>query len=225
VRETIINSVRIVNTDLALVLLAGVCSIRIFSGVMTVVSLAGLLISLLVGIIVYGRIVARVKGGRNPPSNTILKDYWLNYVVVVVVLALPALLFGQLAKLVSFSLESFILAKEGLNALVHMATIYVLPIVFIKNQNLVAILAGIAYLLQNIKGSLAILVLVAIMFAFNMVVMLGLIKVWSPEEGILSLVPFMVVVNVVFTYLAFMVFAAATVMLIKPRSELAGNGA
>jgi hypothetical protein len=146
VRETIINSVRIVNADIALVLLVGICGIRIFGGVMTVVSLVGLLMALLVGIVVYGRIVARAQGKGNPPNKEVLKDYWFNYIVVVVVLSVPVLLFNYLAKLASFSPESFVLAKEGVTALVQLATVYVLPIVFLKNENIIAILAGISYL-------------------------------------------------------------------------------
>jgi hypothetical protein len=225
VRKTIINSVRIVNADIALVLLAGVCGIRIFGGVMTVVSLVGLMISLLVGIIVYGRIAARAQGKRNPPNNKILKGCSLNYVVVVVVLSVPLLLFDYLAKLASFSPESFILAKEGVNALVHMVTIYVLPIVFLKNENLIAILAGIAYLFRNFTESLSIVFLVAAMFLLNIAVSLNMVKAWSPELNILSLAPVMVLVNVVATYLVFLIFAAATVVLLRPKPEVAGNGA
>ena len=192
---------------------------------MTVVSLVGLLISLLVGIVVYGRIVARAQGRRNPPNNEVLKDNWLNYIVVVVVLALPVLLFNYLAKLAPFSIESFILAKEGLNALVHMATIYVLPIVFIKNENLVAILAGVAYLFRNFTESLTIILLVAVMFSLNIAVTLSITKAWSPEVDMLSLAPVMVLVNIVATYFVFLIFAAATVVLLQSKREVAGSGA
>lgn len=192
---------------------------------MTVVSLVGLLISLLVGIVVYGRIVARAQGRRNPPNNEVLKDNWLNYIVVVVVLALPVLLINYLAKLAPFSIESFILAKEGLNALVHMATIYVLPIVFIKNENLVAILAGVAYLFRNFTESLTIILLVAVMFSLNIAVTLSITKAWSPEVDMLSLAPVMVLVNIVATYFVFLIFAAATVVLLQSKREVAGSGA
>jgi hypothetical protein len=192
---------------------------------MTVVSLVGFLISLLVGIVVYGRIVARVQGRRNPPNNEVLKNNWRNYVVVVVALAVPVLLFNYLAKLASISPESFILAKEGLNALVHMATIYVLPIVFIKNENLVAILAGIAYLFRNFTESLAIILLVAVMFLLNIAFSLSLIKSLSSELDIISLAPVMVLVNVVATYFVFLIFTAATVVLLQTKPGFAGNGA
>ena len=192
---------------------------------MTVVSLVGLLISLLVGIIVYGRIVARVQGRRNPPSNEVLKDNWLNYLVVVVVLAVPVLLFNYLAKLAPFSPELFILAKEGLNALVHMATIYVLPIVFIKSENLVAILAGIAYLVRNFTQSLAIILLVAVIFSLKIAVSLSIIKSWSPGSDIFYLAPVMVLANIVATYFVFLIFTAATVVLLQPKPGVVGNGA
>ncbi len=192
---------------------------------MTVVSLVGLLIALLVGIVVYGRIVARAQGKGNPPNKEVLKDYWFNYIVVVVVLSVPVLLFNYLAKLASFSPESFFLAKEGVNALVHLATVYVLPIVFLKNENIIAILAGISYLFRHFTESLSIVLLVLAMFSLNIVVSLSMVKAWALESNILSLASVMVLVNVVATYFVFLIFAAATVVLLKPKSEVAGNGA
>ena len=216
----IVKSSKIVNADIALVLLSGICSIRIFSGVMTFVSFAGLVISFLVGIIVYGRIVARVRGVEHPPGKVIIRENLFNYLLVVILLALPVLLFSQLAKMAAVSPKSYILAKDGVNALIHIATIYALPIVFIKRQNIIAIFAGISYFFQNLKSSLGIIALVVVMFALNAAIMFWSIIVFSPQASMLGFVPLMLLVNVIFAYLDFMIFAAATTVLIAPRNEV-----
>ena len=206
-------------------LLAGLCSIRIGSGFMTYVSLAALIIMFFITIVVYGRIVEKIRGDAAPAAAKLIRDNWFNYIVVAVVLASPVLLFKQIADLGIISPKSFILAKESLNAVVHMATIYVLPIVFIKKQHVVAIFSGIAYLSKTLKGSFPIILLVAVMFIFKATVVLSSIHILPPEASMLSLVPYTLVVNVIFTYLAFVVFAAAATFLIEHSVELSRNGA
>ncbi|MET0014789.1 MAG: hypothetical protein ABW088_14155 [Sedimenticola sp.] len=218
-KETIINSTRIVNANLLLVIMAGMSSIRIYSGVMTIISIIGLLVSFLIGIVVYGRIVARIKGESPSPVKILIKDHWLNYMLVGIVLAIPTLLFSQLPMSDSLSVESMILTKEGLNSIVHMVTIYVLPIVFIKKENLVAIMSGVLLLFQNLKGSLHVIALVALISFVNITLSMLLFKMILPGSNVYSLIPIMVLVNIVFTYLSFMIFAAATVNLIKPNAN------
>jgi hypothetical protein len=63
------------------------------------------------------------------------------------------------------------------------------------------------------------------MFSLNIAVSLSMVKAWALESNILSLASVMVLVNVVATYFVFLIFAAATVVLLQPKSEVAGNGA
>ncbi|MCZ6731891.1 MAG: hypothetical protein O7B27_04965 [Gammaproteobacteria bacterium] len=224
-KEIITNSSRIVNANIGLVLLVGVCNIRILSGVMTYVSAVGLAVSIVLGIVVYGRIIARIEGESCLRSIDIVKENWLNYILVVVLLAAPVLLFSQVVKLFLISSQYFFLAKEGLAALINMATIYVLPIVFIKKQNVVAIFAGIAYFIQNLKRSLPIVGLVAFMYIINIAAAFGFISLMQPAGDILSIVPVMVVFNTFVTYLSFMIFAAASLVLTEKPVVSVENGA
>ncbi|MFV2058659.1 MAG: hypothetical protein ACC707_19525 [Thiohalomonadales bacterium] len=224
-RQIIIDSIRVVNGELALVILAGLCGIRIVTGFMTYVSLATLIVMFFISIVVYGRIVAKIRGDAAPLATELIRDNWFNYLLVAFVLALPVMLFKQIANLGLISPVSFILAKESLDAVVHMAAIYVLPIVFIKKQHVVAIFSGIAYLSGTLKRSFPILLLVAVLFIFKATVVLSSIHILPPEAGMLSLIPYMLVVNVIFTYLAFIVFAVASAFLVKRSVEFSENGA
>jgi len=192
---------------------------------MTYVSLAALIVMFFIAIVVYGRLVAKIRGDAAPTAAKLIRDNWFNYIVVAVVLALPVLLFKQIADLGIISPKLFILAKESLNAVVYMATIYVLPIVFIKKQHIIAIFSGIAYLSKTLMRSFPIILLVAVMFIFKATVVLSSIHILPSQASMLSLVPYMLVINVIFTYLAFIVFAAAATFLIERSVELSRSGA
>ncbi len=77
----------------------------------------------------------------------------------------------------------------------------------------------------TLKRSFPILLLVAVLFIFKATVVLSSIRILPPEAGMLSLIPYMLVVNVIFTYLAFIVFAAASAFLVKRSVEFSENGA
>lgn len=218
-KEIIIQSSRTVNADIILVLMVGVCNIRIFSEVMTWFSIVGIVISVVIGIVVFGRITARVRGIDCLPSGIILKEYWLNYLLVTFVLAIPAILFSQIAKLFTFSPTSFLLTKEGLEVLVQIVTIYVLPIVFLKNESVIAIITGVIYFFKRIKKSLPIIGIVAVIFVINIAVLLRAIDVMPIEPNMQTLVPIMVIINVIFSYLAFLAFAAAAIVLAEGDSS------
>lgn len=218
-KDTLHNAIRLVNAEMRLVLLVGVCSIRIPSDLYTTISLVGAVIGLIMTIIVYGRLVARAKGVVIPVASRILKDNWLNFLVVAIVLAAPALFYGLLVKQLLLSRGVALFTQEALYALTLFLTMYVLPIVFIKHENVIAIVAGITYLWSHLKDSLAVSALVALMVTLHSVVTLLVVMTWSPSADIDSYIPVLILGNIVMNYLEFVVFAAATIVLLKPGTE------
>ncbi len=63
------------------------------------------------------------------------------------------------------------------------------------------------------------------MFIFKATVVLSSTHILPPEADMLSLIPYMLVINVIYTYLAFIVFTAAAVFLAKYRVDFSENGA
>jgi len=144
-KDLLPKSAQILNSNIVLVLLVGICNIQILSGVMTYISLLGVILSFLLGIIVYGRVVAQIQGLSVIPALEILKTNWLNYIIVVILLGLPIFLYASLSKLFPMSIELSIYGKEGVKMLVNILALYVLPIVFIKRQHLLAIMGGVVF--------------------------------------------------------------------------------
>ena len=224
-KELLSKSTQILNTNIVLVLLVGICNIQILSGVMTYISLLGVILSFLLGIIVYGRVVAQIQGSAALPALEILKANWLNYIIVVILLGLPIFMYAQLSKLFPMPIELSIYGKESIKTLINILAIYVLPIVFIKRQHLLAIMAGVVFFIQNLKKSAPIIFLVVCMFFINSVAMSWLIQQSQPSLSMATILPVMAFVNIAVTYLSFLVFTAASVVLIPRSPKEANNGA
>ena len=224
-KELLSKSSQILNTNIIFVLLVGIFNIQIYSGVMTYISFLGIVLSFLLGVIVYGRVVSQIQGGAVLPAVEILKVNWLNYIIVVILLGLPIFLYAQLSKLFPLPIEFSIYGKEGVRALINILAIYVLPIVFIKRQHVLAVMAGIVFFFQNLKKSVPIISLVLCVFFINSAAISWLIEQAQPALSIGTLLPVMAFVNIAATYLSFLVFTAASVVLIPRPLEEANNGA
>lgn len=224
-KELLSKSVEILNANIVLVLLVGILNIQIFSGVMTYISALGIILSFILGIIIYGRLIAQIQGGSTLPAIEILKAHWLNYIIVVILLGLPIFLYAQLSKLFPMPIELSIYGKEGVRTLINILAIYVLPIVFIKRQHLLAVMAGVVFFIQNLKKSVPIIILVICMFFINAAAMYWLIHQSQPAPSMATILPVMAFVNVAVTYLSFLVFTAASLALIPRSLEEVNNGA
>ena len=219
-KELLSKSIQILNTNVLLVLFIGICNIQILSGVLTYISLLGLVVSFVLSIIVYGRLVANIQGNTDIPAKLIFKENWLNYIVAIILLGIPILLFSQLVKVLSTSAEILVFGKEGFRMLVNILAIYVLPIVFIKKQHVLAIMAGIIFFFQNFKKSIPLIMLAVFMFIIHATTM-WLVVTWQLQlnQNIHALIPVMVLVNIAVTYLSFLVFTTACLILIPSPLE------
>ena len=225
VKETFKSASRNVNSNIVLVILVGAFSVQILSGIMTYISLIGLIAAFIIEIIIYGRIIAEIKGQESPSSLSILKDNWINYIVVTVLLVTPVLLFKQLEHLLPISSVYTLLVREGLSALILMATIYVFPIVFLKQEHVIAVFAGISYLIRNLIGSLPIILLVACVFVLKVSTIFMVLSVYKHTENLTFAIPFGVVSSIIGTYLAFLIFSAASTVLVQTKPNGILNGA
>jgi len=219
-KELLSKSIQILNTNALLVLLIGICNIQILSGVLTYVSLLGLAVSFVLSIVVYGRLVAIVQGNTAIPTKLIIKENWSNYIIAIIILGTPILLFSQLIKLHSTSAELLVFSKEGIRMLVNILAIYVLPIVFIKKQHFLAIIAGIIFFVHNFKKSIPLIMLAIFMFIIQATAMWWVVtQQLQLNQNIHVLIPVVVLVNIAVTYISFLVFTAASVILLPSTFE------
>lgn len=129
--DSFVKSARLVNKYILLVVLIGVFHVSFFGGPMVYVSIVGLIVASLLGVIVGGKIVGNLEN-QEEKSWVILRENWLNYLVVLLVLGVPTLFLNQTAGFVPVSLEVFIAINGVIKAIVWLISMYVLPIVFIR---------------------------------------------------------------------------------------------
>jgi len=99
----VVNATRAVNPDMPLIVLAGLLAVRFVPGDVEWLHLAGRAVSLMVRIVVFGPVTARVSGMQHRPAIGILKNYGPNYLLVLILLFVPVFVFEQMLKLVSLS--------------------------------------------------------------------------------------------------------------------------
>ena len=217
----ILQSGKDVNKNIIMILVVGICDLRFFVGVMPLITLVGLIISVVASIVVHGKITAMITG-MDGSNSRILKENWLNYLIVTFVIAIPMMVFGLIEKLTNPSLTSVSLIKEVFEAIVLVVTIYALPIVFLKKQNVKAIILGIKFLLRNLKTSIPIATVTGIIFLIHTALLPQIIDIFQIKKGLWFLLPTMFV-NILVAYFSFFIFAMATRTYVMQRHETFGS--
>jgi hypothetical protein len=129
------------------------------------INLILLLINLPLTVIVYGRIVEIVTNTDRKAAIDILADNWWNYIVTLGLLMIPVLpielLSGKYLTIVDFVQLKII--KILLGVVIGGATLYVMPLVFLRKEIFSSITFGISKLINNPRKSIPLLLIVALM--------------------------------------------------------------
>ena len=202
---------RAVNQNLWLVTVVAVGNMAIAGGFWTYISLAGFVAAFLARIVLLGRIAGSLQDIKLGPASDLLKQYWLNYFVVMTLLALPV----WLASFVSESLQVGWTGRalvEVARSLIGVLTIFVLPIVFLRRVGPVAIPAGLVYLLRTWPAGVSVSAITLLAFA------IGTVRLPILMLGGTLIAPAAVLVSIVVTYLLTIAFAAGCQILIQAKS-------
>ena len=197
----------IINDNFIILLILALCGIQIKSGAFLYISLITLPLLIVIQIIAYGRFIEVIKGEQISSNILILKENWLNYLVVNIILFIPLLVFSLLPLR---GWTSYI-AQRIFGALINILTIYVLPLVYIKKENIVAIVGGILFMLRSLQYSLP---LAAIVFFMFLIEVLFKITFYKFIHGIILFAVIAFPLNIIFYYLSFTVFNMASMVLI-----------
>ncbi|WP_316368943.1 hypothetical protein [Candidatus Thiodiazotropha sp. CDECU1] len=217
--ELISRSIRIVNEQISLLLLSGVIGIQFYYGAFAYISVVGMLASIVIGIIIYGQITIKVRGEEVLPAKEILKRNWVNYIVVMLIIGVSTLAIIQVIKILSTSAVFLALSQSAIKTLMSIITIYVLPIVFLKKEHMLAIVTGLVFLFQNIRKSIPLILLAGLIFIVEILLGQILVQQGQQSTNVYSLVPTLIVINIVVTYISFLIYTAATLVLI-PNSNV-----
>jgi len=178
----------------------------------------GLFISYILEIILLGKLTYSITSSTLPSNTSILKEKWANYLIVTILVILPSFLIAHLASLLSFSPYSIPFIEIGISFLMAALTIYVLPIAFLKNENIKAILVGVYYLFTNFTFSKPILFMLLAALFIKLIPVLIIMS--FPFMGIYGIIPTMIASNIVATYIFILIFSAATITLVQNNNEI-----
>jgi len=212
------HAARIVNANIALVVLIGLLTSVNSSQVGVYGLLASIAALFILRLVAYGNVAELASGQPSSGAIVHIKRNWLNYLIVVVLLGLPVLLFKQLSGKFHFSYNVLLAGNAVLPVLIEIVTLYVLPVVFLKRMGPFSILAGISFLFSHYRQSALPLLLL-----FGMLVAKATITYAAVQEPIgTGFMAVAVAYNVVIAYLGFIVFAAAASILAGRQPQATG---
>ena len=105
--------------------------------------------------LIYGKYAETLKNNPRVPYGDILRKYWLDFILVNLVIGSPLLVTAFL----SIFLPVFEVVEAVMLLLIVASTIYVTPLVFMSNRSLSCIPLGIKCLLGNFRFSSPLVVL------------------------------------------------------------------
>ena len=192
-------------------ILIGALSIEMYPGFLYNFTYLGLFLSYAIELILLGKLSYFIVSKTSPSKITIIKEKWTNFLIITLILAAPVFIVGWLGSLASINPYTVITLKITISLLISAIAIYALPIAFIKNENLKAILVSVYYLFTNINHSkpLLFMLLAAVIIGF---IPIALIMSF-PTLGIYGIIPTMIASNIVATYIYALIFCAATLSL------------
>ncbi len=168
-------------------------------------------------IVLYGRIVASVLPGQSSDRWAILQKYGLCYLVAMLAIGTPELLFKVLARQSNMAGSTFWAISGSIHAAMSLLTIYSLPIVFLKRAHVPAVLAGVGFLMAHIWQSRWILGVVVLALVIHGG---GVIAIWKwPSAQTYILVTSIGVLTAILHSVSFL---SATRVLLGVPSERSG---
>jgi hypothetical protein len=203
-----------------LVIVVGILNVYAFIGAHIYLSIVGILFSSFAVIVINGKITQTILKKQQYSTLQIVNNNWINYLIVVIALATPVFVINYLLRLIPLSsAEQYVFLKETAKAFMWAISIYVLPIVFLKRLGFISVVMGISYFFSAIKQSMQVMPFVLAMFVLSVGSHLWLIEKFKDNSQILNFMPALAIVNVASTYLSFIVFAAASFILVRGAKE------
>jgi len=221
--NTFSQSLKLVNANILFVLVVGVLSTQyLFIGISDAFWVAFVL-SICVEVIIFTKFISSIKNTPHDGPITALKCNLFNFLVVTIVLSGLIILIAKLVNTIPLDTQYLININIGVKALVVLLTAYVFPIVLIKHANLLAIPTGIIFLTKNIRNSHIVIKLAVSLYLIEFIAIFLILNSLIDMSLILY---FSVVVNIATTYVLFLIFAAASIILInKPNKSINQTGA
>jgi len=111
------------------------------------------ILSIPVGIVLYGRILGRLVPGETMAARSILVTHGFNWLAVMVIVGLPLIVLRALLQAAGTTLAAWITLSVLLQAAVAILAMYALPLALLHRKSLAAVVGGVAFLGRNPRES------------------------------------------------------------------------
>lgn len=221
--KSIREAVRLVNSNIKFVVIVGILSSRSLFLNMPDLFWVSFILSLCVEVVIFSKFVSVINGSQFEGYANAFKRNFINYFLVYIILGASIVTLTLLANQLEMEATTFNVVNSGIKTIIIMLTVFVIPIVFIKQEHILSILSGISYLFSNFRSSQIILSFALLIFFIEtsaiIFISLSLVKVSL-------LIPYAVIINIFDTYIQFIIFVmAAMALLNKPNNSLNQTGA
>ncbi len=176
------------------------------------------------GVVIFSRIATRIAALPNMSWIEHLRKNFVNYSLVILVVYSPKLLFSFPASLVQ-ERASYFVAREFVSILLATATVYFLPVVFLRQSRFIAIPVGLAFLRHHFRASLPIIATAASSSLITTLATPVFAALYNSQGSQIQIVLFALMLNLITNYLFFLAFSAATCALVPTIDRHSENGA
>lgn len=214
-KEYFKQSFKIVTSNLTFIFILGFTGMYAHFGATSLIGICHMIIAFVIIPVAYGRFTEILTGEERLPFIQVFKKHWLNFFIVTIIFTVPLFLYA-------FFLEDSLAWKLTMiigfiiNAVIKILTIYVWPLVFIKKENIKAILAGVLYLIGSFRYSLPLVALLSFVFVIKSLLLIYIFPLIPANSFIFAIAGYMH--NFVFWGIEFMIFITATMILLKETS-------
>ncbi len=214
-KQYIIESIKIVRSNLMFILILAFTGTLILSnsGIMQLATAVRFMLWLILMPAIYGRFAEIIKGEQHGSCLDVFTRHWLDFYAVRILLGIPSFIFSFFFKSM-LTWKTVTVGKATIAAVVGVLTLYVLPLVFIKRQRLVAIRSGITYQLENGRYNMPLVALVVASALIQPLVLIaGRLLSLPSTPLVFNVLGF--VSNSLSLFIEFTVFVAASMVLMN----------
>lgn len=205
IKSYLFKSVKTLNQNFVLVVVLSLTSIFIFPSNISILSiLAGIIITPLI----YGRFFEIPWRTSYSTFLQLFNQHWLNYWIVMIILATPVFVFSGL-----WGGFAGFLFKSVLGAFTFVLGIYAIPLVFITREKVFSIKSGLRCLWENFQYSLPLILLAFLIVIIKLLSLLFILISFKDNQTAIFAVAF--IQNIILNYITIPVFMTATMLLLN----------
>jgi hypothetical protein len=213
----ILKAINVTNSHIIYIFILAVTGIYLPSWPLLLVSCFGLVLSLVIFPVIYGRFIDILERRTYSSFSSLLQKHWLNFWLVSLLLVTPFIVVGIIGATLKWEFPIYFLILSI--TVIEVLSIYIYPLVFLKHQGISSIPLGIRILFSKFRQSMP------LVFLCLIILMIDLLRDYIEKAlsvsikinpfALLSISLVHVFIN---SYIMIIIFLAASKFLLEQRS-------